>query len=368
LILMFFRRVQEGVNPDLEIGRFLTERVSFANTPPVAGALSFERQRGPVSTLAILHGFVPNQGDAWTYTLDALDQYFDRVAARREVDLPVIPTGPLAAQLEEPTPTVATDNIGAYLESVRLMGQRTAELHVALAGDTNVPDFAPEPFGSLYQRSIYQSFRSGAREAFDLLRKQRRALPERARALAERMLGLEADVDKRLRTVLARKLTGMRIRFHGDYHLGQVLSTGKDFVILDFEGEPARSLSERRLKRSPLRDVAGMLRSFHYAAYTGLARHDARGGARPEDADRLETWARYWYHWVSLTFLRAYLETARNAGFVPRTVPELQLLLDVFMLDKALYELRYELNNRPDWVTIPLRGILQLLETPSAEG
>jgi maltose alpha-D-glucosyltransferase / alpha-amylase len=368
LILKFFRRVQEGVNPDLEIGRFLTERMAFACTPPVAGALSYERQRGPVSTLAILHGFVPNQGDAWTYTLDTLDQYFDRVAVHRgEVELPAIPTGPLASRLEETPPTLAVDSIGTYLESARLMGRRTAELHLALAAAPDDPEFAPEPFGSLYQRSIYQSFRGGAREALDLLRKQRRALPERVRAYADRVLGLEADVDKRLRTVIARKLTGMRVRFHGDYHLGQVLHTGKDFVILDFEGEPARSLSERRLKRSPLRDVAGMLRSFHYAAYTGLARHEARGGARPEDAERLETWARYWYQWVSLTFLRAYLDAARSAALVPRTVPELQLLLDVFLLDKALYELRYELNNRPDWVSIPLRGIIQLLETPAAE-
>jgi maltose alpha-D-glucosyltransferase/alpha-amylase len=368
LILKFFRRVQEGVNPDLEIGRFLTERMSFATTPPVAGALSYERQHGLPSTFAILHGFVPNQGDAWTFTLDALDQYFDRVLVHRsDTDPPVIPGGPITSLLSDNPPTLAVDTIGAYLESARIVARRTAELHLALAAAPDDPDFAPEPFGSLYQRSIYQSFRSGAREAFELLRKQRRTLPERARPDGDRVLELEAEVDKRFRSIIARKLTGMRIRFHGDYHLGQVLYTGKDFVILDFEGEPARSLTERRLKRSPLRDVAGMLRSFHYAAYTGLARHGARGRARPEDETRLEHWGRYWYHWVAVTFLGAYLGTARDAPFVPRTIPEVQLLLDVFMLDKALYELRYELNNRPEWAALPLRGIVQLLETSPAE-
>jgi maltose alpha-D-glucosyltransferase / alpha-amylase len=368
LILKFFRRVQEGVNPDLEIGRFLTERVAFACTPPVAGALSYERPHGASSTFAILHGFVPNQGDAWTFTLDTLDQYFDRVLVHHgDAGTPPIPREPLTSLLASDPPTLAADTIGAYLESARILGRRTAELHLALAAAADDPDFAPEPFGSLYQRSMYQSFRSGAREAFELLRKQRRTLPERVRPDADRVLGLEADADKRFRTVITRKLTGMRIRFHGDYHLGQVLHTGKDFVILDFEGEPARSLTERRLRRSPLRDVAGMLRSFHYAAYTGLARHDARGGARPEDETRLEASARYWYHWVAVTFVGAYLETARDAQFVSRTTPELQLLLDVFMLEKALYELRYELNNRPEWTTLPLRGIIQLLETPPAE-
>ena len=153
----------------------------------------------------------------------------------------------------------------------------------------------------------------------------------------------------------------MRFRFHGDYHLGQLLYTGKDFVIIDFEGEPARPLSERRLKRTPLRDVAGMLRSFHYAAYAALFDLQTKG-ILSNDGGSTEPWAHFWYFWVSEVFLRTYLVAASRGGFLPAARGELQVLLDAFLLDKAVYELGYELNNRPTWVKIPLRGILSLVE------
>ena len=168
---------------------------------------------------------------------------------------------------------------------------------------------------------------------------------------------------KRFRSILDRKITAMRIRVHGDYHLGQVLFTGKDFVIIDFEGEPAHSLSSRKIKRSPLRDVAGMLRSFHYAANTPLIGKMGGGGFRPADPSRLEPWANCWTLWVSAAFLSSYLEVSNRASFLPRSKDELSLLLSVYLLEKSIYELGYELNNRPDWVKLPLRGILQLLET-----
>jgi maltose alpha-D-glucosyltransferase/alpha-amylase len=283
------------------------------------------------------------------------------------VSLPELPRGPLVGLLEAAPPPLAAELIGSYLESARLLGQRTAELHRALAGAADDPAFAPEAFGTLYQRSIYQSMRNTARQTFDLLRKQRRVLPEAARADGERLLGLEADVDRRLRGILNRKIAALRIRYHGDYHLGQVLYTGKDFVIIDFEGEPARPLGERRLKRSPLRDVAGMLRSFHYAVHTALADLSARGVVGATERAPLEPWARFWHTWVSTTFLRTYLTAGGEGELLPRSRTEVQLMLDVFTLDKALYELRYELNHRPDWAGIPLRGILELLETPGVE-
>jgi maltose alpha-D-glucosyltransferase/alpha-amylase len=209
---------------------------------------------------------------------------------------------------------------------------------------------------------------SRAQLVLDLLRRQRPRLPERARGDAERILGAAAEVDHRLRAILQRKLTGLRVRCHGDYHLGQVLSTGRDFVILDFEGEPERSLTERRLKRSPLRDAAGMLRSYHYAAYTALFEQHARGLGLPNAEDTLEPWARFWYTWVTATFLRAYLAAASSAKILPASDAEVEMLLGFYMLEKALYELRYELNNRPDWAIVPLRGILQIIEMPAAEG
>jgi maltose alpha-D-glucosyltransferase/alpha-amylase len=193
-----------------------------------------------------------------------------------------------------------------------------------------------------------------------MLRRQLKQLPESTRAEAEQLLLAEAALVARFRALLDRRISALRIRYHGDYHLGQVLYTGKDFVIIDFEGEPARPLSDRRIKRSPLRDVAGMLRSFHYAAHTAL--HDQASAAlvRPEDMGRARAWAHFWQLWVSAVFLRAYRATADEAPFLPRR-EELELLLDAFLLEKAVYELGCELNNRPEWVSIPLRGILDLV-------
>ncbi|MEW6298560.1 MAG: maltose alpha-D-glucosyltransferase [Thermodesulfobacteriota bacterium] len=364
LILKLFRRVAQGVNPDLEIGRFLTEKVAFPHTPPVLGAFEYRQaQREPV-TVGILHKFVPNQGDAWKYTLDTLDHYFEQALARRDVHEPPLSHRPLVAVSEEELPDAVREAIGSYLVSAQLLGQRTAEMHIALASGGEEPNFAPEPFSTLYQRSIYQSMRSTAAQSFQLLRRRLQGLSQPLREEAQGILAREGEVLQRFQAILGRKITAMRIRCHGDYHLGQVLHTGKDFVIIDFEGEPVRPLSERRIKRSPLRDVAGMIRSFHYAAYTALFKQEAAGGyaSHPEAVATLELWARVWYVWVSATFLRTYREVASRAPFLPHTREELQVLMDAYLLEKAVYELGYELNNRPDWIRVPLRGIAQLLE------
>ncbi|HEY8475470.1 MAG TPA: maltose alpha-D-glucosyltransferase [Chloroflexota bacterium] len=366
LILKLFRRVDEGVNPDLELGRFLTERTAFAHVPQVAGALEYRPARGEPMTLAILQGYVPNEGDAWRYTLDALGNYFELAATRPHGDEEVeVPRRPLVDLCQEELPSLAKEAIGAYLESAQLLGRRTAELHVALASDATDPSFAPVPFSTLQQRSLYQSMRSQASQVFQLLRNRLHTLPDAAREDALRVLDLEEQVLGRFRSLLDQRITAMSIRCHGDYHLGQVLYTGKDFVVIDFEGEPARSLSERRIKRSPLRDVAGMLRSFHYAASVALMGPTSGGVVRPEDQSALEPWARFWYVWVSAAYLRAYLDVARDATFLPHAREELIVLLDAYLLEKAIYELGYELNNRPSWARIPLQGILQLMETAS---
>ena len=363
-ILKLFRRLEAGVNPDLELGRFLTERAAFAHIPPLAGVLEYRRQHAEPMTLAILQGFVPNQGDAWQYTLDALGHYCEGVLARQTA-MPAapMPPQPLLALLEDEIPPLAYELIGPYLGAARLLGQRTAELHVALAQETDDPAFAPEPFSTLYQRALYQSMRSPTGQVFERLLERLQEVPAAVREEAQLVVSLEPEILRRFRSVLQRKITAMRIRIHGDYHLGQVLYTGKDFVIIDFEGESPRPLSERRIKRSPLRDVVGMLRSFHYAAYTALSSRINGGVARPEDMAVLEPCAHFWHLWVSAVFLKAYLASAAPAPFLPRTREELAILLDAYVLEKALYELGHELDNRPDWVQVPLRGILQLLET-----
>jgi maltose alpha-D-glucosyltransferase/alpha-amylase len=254
--------------------------------------------------------------------------------------------------------------IGTYLEAARLLGQRTAELHLALASDTKNPAFAPEPFSLLYQRSVYQSMRNLATQVLERLRKQAGDLSPAARDQTRRVLDLKSSIMARYQLLLGRKINAIRTRVHGDYHLGQVLYTGKDFVIIDFEGEPARPLSERLIKRSSLYDVAGMLRSFSYAAYVASLNQVDRGIVRPEDVPSMEPWVTLWIQWVSSAFLKAYLEASSRGSFLPAEKEELKVLLGAYLLDKSMYELAYELNNRPDWVRVPIKGILELLRGP----
>jgi maltose alpha-D-glucosyltransferase / alpha-amylase len=358
LILKVFRRLEEGVNPELEVGRFLTEKTNFAQIAPLAGSLEYRRDNGEPISLAVLQGYVPNQGDAWQYTLNTLAHFF------RGVDLVGAEPPPVAHNLVQASaaepPEVAVRTIGAYLDSARLLGRRTAELHRALASDPTDAAFAPERITAQDQRSIYQSVSGVSMRSTDLLRSQLKKLPEDAREDAKRVLELEPRIASILKTFLSRRLTTTRIRVHGDYHLGQVLYTGHDFVIIDFEGEPTRSLYERRLKRLALRDVAGMLRSFDYASQAALRSDQIDPAALPG----LRTWGRFWVQCVSAAFLRSYLATAGTESFVPQTPDDLDLQLNTMLLEKALYELRYELNMRPDWVRIPLRGILEAV-TPA---
>ncbi|HUG54913.1 MAG TPA: maltose alpha-D-glucosyltransferase [Vicinamibacteria bacterium] len=361
-IMKLFRKVEPGTNPDLEVGRFLTGTASFPHTPPVYGSLEYEPRRGRAITLAILQGFVPNEGDAWAYTLDAVGRFFEGLVSRREGRRPApSPPGPLLETARTvPTPPVG-ELIGAYLDSAGLLGRRTAELHRALVSDPGDPAFAPEPFTRIEQRAQYQSQRNLVEDVFELLRRRLPALAGATRAEGERVLEARGAVLDRFRRLLERRLTAARTRTHGDYHLGQVLWTGRDFVIIDFEGEPARPATVRRAKRSPLRDVAGMLRSYHYAAYQGLSTFGAKGAVPRGQEEVAESWARFWYGWVSGAFLRGYLEAAGDASFLPRTTDELDDLLVVHVLEKAVYELGYELNNRPDWVKLPLQGIASLV-------
>ncbi len=364
-ILKLLRKVEKGVNLDLEIGRFLTEKTSFVHNPPVAGALEFRRNRQEPTTLGILHGYVPNQGDAWKYTLDVVKHFFETALASQAGTVPEPVAGkPLTALAREAPPRLDEEMVGTYLESARLLGERTAEMHLALASRPDVPDFAPDPFTGLYQRSIYQSMRTLAARTFRLLRSRLKQVPAEARKEAQEVLDREAEVVRCFHAILERKMGGRRIRVHGDFHLGQVIYTGKDFIIIDFEGEPARSLTERRLKRSALRDVAGMLRSFHYAVNHAIMAKTVR----PEDLPCLERWAEFWQMWVSATYLKEYLALAGQGEFLPQPEADLQVLLNAFILEKAVYELGYELNNRPGWVRLPLSGILQQVNLRAAAG
>lgn len=356
LVLKLFRRLEEGINPDVEIGAFLTADSRFSNAPAVAGHMEYTATTAQPCSLAILQAYVPNQGDAWSLTLNSLTNYYGR-SARSPIQPDEIPQGRLLALADQPVPSQAQERIGNYLQLTRLLAQRTAELHLALSSATEDPVFRPEPFSAAGLRAFCDTAVDLAKQTFELLREKQSILPADAHALAAIVLAAEKNAVQRLRSPLDIAITAMCTRIHGDYHLGQVLFTGEDFMIIDFEGEPARSLPERRAKRSPLQDVAGMLRSFHYAAFAPLLADRPRSEHLPQVA----TQARYWQTWVSATFLKTYLDISRQAIRIPRSPVELQTLLDAFLLDKALYELRYELNNRPQWVAIPLEGIAQLL-------
>ncbi|HEY7598626.1 MAG TPA: putative maltokinase, partial [Candidatus Limnocylindrales bacterium] len=361
LILKLFRRLDEGVNPDIEIGQALTE-AGFAHVPALAGWLAYRPKKGEPSALGVVQQFVPNQGDAWQYTLDQVTDFYERAAAIEE-PAPASPTD-IAALIEaaagEP-PELARELLSPYLDAAALLGERTAQLHRALAGAGDDPAFAPEPVNPFYQRSQFQNMRNGAIEALGLLERMLDTLPDDLREQARVALAKRDHLLARLRRLLGEAVEAKRIRVHGDFHAGQVLWTGRDFVIIDFEGEPGRPLSERRHKRVALTDVAGMLRSFHYAAFGTLLSERVGGAIRPEDVPRLEPWAHFWYRWVAGSYLRAYLAAASGADFLPPTIEGTAALLEAASLSKAMYELTYELNNRPDWVAIPLRGLLELI-------
>jgi maltose alpha-D-glucosyltransferase/alpha-amylase len=359
LIMKLFRKVDTGVNPDLEIGRFLTEERSFPHTSPLAGAIEYERHGEEPMTLAMLQGFVANEGNARAEALDVLARFFDDALERPDLEAPETATT-IAALLDAPAepPPGAGDLVGGYLESARLLGQRTAEMHLALVEGTG-QSFAPEAFSLLYQRSLYQSMRAQTSQTFQSLRKLLPGLPDEVRADATRVAALEDELLRRFQRISSAKIEAVRTRTHGDYHLEQVLYTGKDYVIIDFEGEPVKSIGERRIKRSPLRDVAGMLRSYQYAAYGALFSRLESTTVSPDDAVRLRRWADFWAFWVSAAFLRSYLETAARAAFIPSTRADLETMLEVFVLEKVVYEITYEMNNRPTWLSIPLNGVLR---------
>jgi maltose alpha-D-glucosyltransferase / alpha-amylase len=361
-ILKTFRRLEPGLNPDMEVNRFLA-RHGFTHVPPMAGGLTYRARNGQQTSLGVLCGFAANCKDAWEFTLESLGRYYERVGSLAEESRTPPTLEPMSIDaIDAELPVLVTERLGTYAESARLLGERTAALHRCLASDKNDRDFAPEPFNSFYQRSLFQSMRNLAVQGLGLLRARMKAVPEAARTEAEKVIGLQPEILKRLRTVADSRLTGVRMRIHGDYHLGQVLHTGKDFLIIDFEGEPARSLGERRFKRTPITDVASMLRSFDYASNTALFKQQERGVITEETMNWIEPWGRFWTEWTSFIFLRAYLTGAREGEFLPKTIPELKILLEVNLMNKALYELGYELNNRPAWLRIPLRGILQLME------
>src|SRR5580700_28411 len=367
LVLKLFRLLQPGPNPDCEVQRYLTEKIRFQGTPPFAGAIEYLSADGERAALAMLEGFVPSQGDGWTLTLEELARYYENCATVAFPEGGSAVAADVIDLAEHESSQLARDHVGIALESAARLGRSTAELHLSLASPTSDPAFTPEIMSASDVQNLLTGLRHEATRVLDLLKDSIAGLPDDLVEPAGLVLGLRRQILDSFRlpvgNAAADRTFGQRIRIHGDYRLGKVLQVKTDYVIVDFEGEPARPIARRRAKLSPLKDVAGMLRSLGYAAYSGLISYTAR---RPEDWDSLEPWARLWERSTGAEFLRAYRSTAQGTPFLPAADSDFRRLLAIHLLDKALNELSYELSNRPDWVRIPLIGILSL--PPEAGG
>ncbi|MBK8010958.1 MAG: maltose alpha-D-glucosyltransferase [Deltaproteobacteria bacterium] len=353
IIMKVFRQLETGVNSEIEIGESLTKLGEPRVAPAVLGSLAYTQGRGSAA-LAVIHEFVESHGTAWSLFMRNLEAFLETLLSN-DLPEPEPPVADLFALREVEVPSIFHDFAGLQLWHARMLGERTALMHNAL-GEINQPEFSAERFTIPYQQSLYQSARGFLGRTFELLGKKRPELPEEVGSDVDRVLASQARVEVMLRSVSLRPMQGVRIRCHGDLHLGQVLFTGDDFVIIDFEGEPARPLRERRYKRCPLRDVAGMVRSFSYAAESLLR----AGRLRERDRERLHPWAMAWTRYVSAAYLDGYTRMVDAALMPPER--DASTLLAFYTADKCVYEIAYELNNRPAWLSIPISGLLELLD------
>jgi maltose alpha-D-glucosyltransferase/alpha-amylase len=361
LLMKLFRRIEPGVNPDVEIGRYFTDAHPFGHTPKLAATLELVRDGQFPCTLAIVQQLVRHQGDGWEHAIAELGRYFRRASgqARGPDPLPA-DDRPLLELVDQDPPLIALEAIGSYLHAATVLGRRTAEMHLALAEEAEDPAFRPEPLSEQDLQLLLEDIHEQSEQAIAAIQTHLTRLPEETASAAESLLQQLPRVLERMHGQRPSCAGLTKIRCHGDYHLGQVLWADNDYVILDFEGEPTRTVEERRAKQSPLRDVAGMLRSYNYAAYAGLF---AYAKSHPDDFRPLEPWAALWQRWISAAFLRSYFVTTGGDDRLRLKAAGVSPMLNLLLLDKALYELSYELNNRPDWVRIPLAGILQLITT-----
>ncbi|HCD35822.1 MAG TPA: maltose alpha-D-glucosyltransferase [Chlorobium sp.] len=360
LCLKLYRRIEVGVSPEIEMCGALTEKTSFESLPKYLGSLNYDQGRSSRYSIGILQNFVQNEGDAWQLSLGQVQRYYADVLTRIAAGIE-LPEMARLSGTPVAVPEIMYELIGdAYLGMIEKLAERTAEMHLSLASLTAEPAFAPEAFTTLYQRSIYQAMCEQVKRAMILIGQLMPSMEPEQRELCSLLVKNQKTILQQFEPIRKEKIDTLKIRIHGDYHLGQVLFTGKDFVIIDFEGEPARPISERKIKRSVFRDISGMLRSFDYAAFNVL--HLNESVVRPENRHELEPWADRWSNAVGQHFLDTYFEKTAGSDIVPQNPRQREHLMNAYLMNKAVYELNYELNNRPQWVGIPIRGILKMLD------
>ncbi|SBT07444.1 Trehalose synthase [Candidatus Accumulibacter aalborgensis] len=338
LFLKGYRRLQSGGNPEVELGRFLTEQSPFEHIAPLAGSIYFRRGDGQVMTLALLQGYVENQGDCWTFAVDYLERFL--------------------AEPEAGSDALAANPHSYFFTLMQLLGRRTGELHQAFGRSTGDPAFEPEPITAADLAGWARALQTEAVATLDELERRRDSLSDDLRIASNRISSLRPALLDRISPQALAGISAFKMRHHGDYHLGQVLRVDNDFVITDFEGEPARSLDERGRKHSPLRDVAGMLRSLSYAAAVACRHATAES---PADRQRVGVLVENWENGAGEAFLAGYRKAIPGCPAWPAEPDAAERLIDFFLIDKVLYELRYEMGNRPDWLSIPLFSLLRTL-------
>ncbi|HVZ18571.1 MAG TPA: hypothetical protein VG897_15735, partial [Terriglobales bacterium] len=366
-VLKLYRRLEAGTNPDREVLEFLTEYTDFCNAPRALGWLeyrnAFDPEAEPV-TVGLLTSYTRNGTNGWKFMLDHLGLYFERALAvapedarLRELDF----RGDIILIAAKPLPAIMADLFGTYAERVRQLGQRLADLHKALASRPDVSSFAPEPFTDFYRFGLYHGMLGQANRALDALRNTWRRMGGEAQKDCTVLLDRENDVRAALHPLRDERISGMRLRIHGDFHLSQLQFTGNDVIIMNFDGDPTRSLTERRLKRSSLRDLACIIRSFHYVSYAVLF-GQVPGIVAGGDAQQLEKWADAWSTCMSGVLMKSYFDAAGDNEFLPSTQKERRVLLQSYMIEKCLKEIMHELEYRPSWLRIPIRGLLGILD------
>jgi len=338
-VVKLFRRLESGVNPEIEVGRFLTDTASFPNTPPLLGAVELQ-ENGTRGAVAVVHGFIQNQGDAWAVTSAYLDRFVEEQR---------LLTAEAAAH---------SDEEAAYVRRMEQVGRCVAELQLALASRDDVIDFAPEPITAEDVRGWTNKVLARANRTLDELARRRSDLRDNDRQLVDELLSRRRTLPDRLGELLPATVQMMKIRHHGDFHLGQMLIVKDDVFIIDFEGEPRRSIEDRRRKAPAARDVAGLIRSIDYSATAALER--ALKSA-PDEQGRLAPALEGWREHSVAAFLAAYRQSLSDTRLWPPSPEDAERLLDFFLLEKAFYEIEYELAHRPDWLRVPLAGTWRIL-------
>jgi maltose alpha-D-glucosyltransferase/alpha-amylase len=370
--MKLLRSVTPGIYPGVEVSEFLSNRHHFDHVPPYAGSLEYKRESSSESiTLGVLHGYVPNEGDAWHATRDELSHYLQRMHSSKYSLSELQKSAPtkfddLEFATAEP-PAIAQDSVGQYLSFAELMGKRIAELHIALTSDASDPAFAPEPFNDFYRQSLYNGNIALTTRRLEHVRQRVSEMRPDVRALATMVVEEEQRIIQKFRALYAERVDSQRIRFHGRMHLGHLLVRDKDVIIFDLGGDPYLHISERRIKRCPLRDVVSMLMSFGYAAQSSIRQRYSPEGHETVDRKTMRVWGRFWYAHVSAAFLRSYWRTAARTDYMPKSREHQQILLDNYLLERALLDVRDDINQNPDLSGMPFRVILHLLDAEAEQ-